>query len=155
MLWVFPSLKNLSLIFLQSHHELAFWSEGPFCHKAVIQLSPGDPGPLLDNGQVATHDSPSCGRLIQPLNSTTFASHSVQRPGNLFSPQNIRWISQSFFLSFPFVAADTPLTYSQRTANKSVEWQSGRNERLITGLCIKQLIFQNAWAQLHRELFQK
>lgn len=156
MLWFFPPHEEpVPYIPTKSHHDLAFWSKGPFCHKVVIQLFPGDSGPLLDNGQVATHGSWSHGRLIQPFNSTTFPSHSVQHSGGLFSPQNIRWISTSFFLNFVFVAADTPLTYSQRTTNKSIEWQSGRSEKLIAGLCIKQLIFQNAWAQLHRELFQK
>lgn len=131
----------------KSHHELAFWSEGPFCHKVVIQLFLGDSGPFLDNGQVATHDFPCRGRLIQPFNSATFPSNSVQKFRQPFQPAKHKENFQVLFLNFLWLTVKG-LRINQ--SNDRVEemkdsslfcalnsWFSKMHEHSYTGNCFK------------------
>lgn len=129
---------------------MAFWSKGLFCHKAVIQFFPGEAlAYFWIFGQVVTHTSPSHGRLTQSLNSTASLSHAGQHS---VSSANDQMVNYQVLLPKFSVTADAPLTWSQQTKDKSF---GDRVEEMkeLSHLCMKQLIYQNAQVQLHRELF--
>lgn len=149
-IFFFFLLEAVHYIAGRSHPELAFWSKGLFCHKAVIQFFPGEAlAYFWIIGQVVTHTSPPHGRLTQSLNSTASLSHAGQHS---VSSANDQMVNYQVLLPKFSVTADAPLTWSQQTKDKSF---GDRVEEMkeLSHLCMKQLIYQNAQVQLHRELF--
>lgn len=117
------------------------------CHPVLPR---GNSGLLLDNWTSG-----------HPHFPTPWKAHSVLK---LYSFSQPRWSAFSLLSQWPNGELPSPSSQifchswfssdlESTNQGQIIWWQSERNEGIVSHLCMKQLIYQNARVQLHRELF--